>query len=150
MKMVCAAAVFVAIAQAQPERQAVSSNATAILVDAVVRDRNGRLVTDLAASDFDLSEDGVAQTIDSFTRVTRQESSRRRTLALKTPWPLLARTICSRNVGPVSVASTAAAASKSVGSGNVWRTAIVEYASQYACPIKPINASASGCGTSAR
>ena len=71
MKMVCAAVVFVAIAQAQPERQAVSSTATAILVDAVVRDRNLRLVTDLSAADFELSEDGVAQTIDSFTRVTR-------------------------------------------------------------------------------
>jgi VWFA-related protein len=54
----------------QPQRQAITSTATAILVDAVVRDKNGNLVTNLSASDFELSEDGVPQTIDSFTRVT--------------------------------------------------------------------------------
>ena len=72
MKLVCAAAVFLAFAQAtaSPQRQAITSTTTAILVDAVVRDRNGRLVTDLSASDFDVSEDGVPQTIDSFTRVS--------------------------------------------------------------------------------
>jgi hypothetical protein len=73
MKLVCTAAVLVSIAQAvppQPQRQAITSNATAILVDAVVRDKNGNLITDLAALDFELAEDGVAQTIDSFTRVS--------------------------------------------------------------------------------
>jgi VWFA-related protein len=52
------------------QRQAITSTATAILVDAVVRDRNGKLLTDLSASDFELFEDGVAQTIESFTRVS--------------------------------------------------------------------------------
>jgi VWFA-related protein len=72
MKLVCAAAVFVAIAQATtpPQRQAITSTTTAILVDAVVRDKNGNLVTDLSSSDFELTEDGVPQTIDSFTRVS--------------------------------------------------------------------------------
>lgn len=47
------------------------SGATAILVDVVVRDRNGRPVTDLSAEDFEIAEDGVIQKVDSFTRVTR-------------------------------------------------------------------------------
>ncbi len=40
MKLVCAAVVFAAIAQAGPprERQAITSTTTAILVDAVVRE----------------------------------------------------------------------------------------------------------------
>lgn len=72
MKLVSAAAVFLAIAQAGPsQRQAITSTATAILVDAVVRDKNGNLITNLSATDFELAEDGVAQTVDSFTRVSR-------------------------------------------------------------------------------
>ena len=54
----------------QSQRQAITSTATAILVDAVVRDRNGKLLTDLSASDFEVFEDGSRQTIDSFTRVS--------------------------------------------------------------------------------
>jgi VWFA-related protein len=57
--------------QAQRERQSFAATATAILVDVVVRDRSGRPVTDLNALDFELAEDGVAQNIDSFTRVSR-------------------------------------------------------------------------------
>jgi VWFA-related protein len=51
--------------------QPYTSAATAVLVDVVVRDRQGRPVLDLAAADFALAEDGVPQTIDSFTRVSR-------------------------------------------------------------------------------
>ena len=36
-----------------------------------MRDKNGRLVVDLSADDFAVAEDGVAQQVDSFTRVTR-------------------------------------------------------------------------------
>src|SRR4051812_2078070 len=85
MKSLCAAALLLAIAQAPPPRpstvaegapshvearQTISSSATAILVDAVVRDRNGRPLTTLDAGDFEIVEDGVAQKIDSFTRVS--------------------------------------------------------------------------------
>src|SRR5215471_4206498 len=71
MKLLCAGAVFVAIAQAAPQpHQTITSTTTAILVDAVVRDKNDRLVTDLSSGDFEVFEDGVAQTIDSFTRVS--------------------------------------------------------------------------------
>ncbi len=51
--------------------QSFTATTTAILVDVVVRDRNGRLVVDLSAGDFEVAEDGVGQQVDSFTRVTR-------------------------------------------------------------------------------
>jgi VWFA-related protein len=54
-----------------PEQQSYLSAATAILVDVVVRDRRGRPVTDLTAADFEIAEDGVAQQVDTFTRVMR-------------------------------------------------------------------------------
>jgi VWFA-related protein len=78
MTRACAAVVFLAWTCAvdaqqvspQPARQTITSTSTAILVDAVVRDRAGHLVTDLSAEDFEVSEDGVPQTVDSFTRVS--------------------------------------------------------------------------------
>ena len=51
--------------------QAYTSLATAVLVDVVVRDRKGRPVTDLSAADFVVMEDGVRQSVDTFTRVSR-------------------------------------------------------------------------------
>jgi VWFA-related protein len=54
-----------------PDPQSYTSAATAILVDVVVRDRKGRLVTDLSAADFEVAEDGLLQSVDTFTRVTR-------------------------------------------------------------------------------
>src|SRR5688572_6277049 len=51
--------------------QPYTSATTAILVDVVVRDRKGRPVTDLAAGDFEIAEDGVRQKVDTFTRVMR-------------------------------------------------------------------------------
>ena len=57
-------------AQQAPQRHTITSTSTAILVDAVVRDKAGHLVTDLNQNDFQVFEDGVAQTVDSFTRVS--------------------------------------------------------------------------------
>ncbi len=54
----------------QRDRQVYRSATTAILVDVVVRDKQGRLVTDLSAADFDVAEDGVPQKIDTFARVS--------------------------------------------------------------------------------
>lgn len=51
--------------------QSFTATATAILVDVIVRDRKGRPVTDLSADDFSVAEDGVAQKVDTFTRVSR-------------------------------------------------------------------------------
>ena len=50
--------------------QSFTATATAILVDVVVRDKHGHPVTDLAAVDFDVAEDGVPQKVDTFTRVS--------------------------------------------------------------------------------
>ena len=55
----------------QQDSRSYTSATTAILVDVVVRDRQGRPVLDLSDQDFVLTEDGVPQTIDSFTRVSR-------------------------------------------------------------------------------
>lgn len=52
------------------ERQSFMSTATAILVDVVVRDKKGHPVTDLSAADFRVTEDGIPQKVDSFTRVS--------------------------------------------------------------------------------
>jgi VWFA-related protein len=75
MRNACVAAAILtatstAAIQQPPERQAITSTATAILVDAVVRDRNGKPLIDLSASDFEVFEDGIRQTVDSFTRVS--------------------------------------------------------------------------------
>ena len=57
-------------AQTGDSRAVYSATATAILVDVVVRDHKGRPLTDLSADEFALAEDGVAQKLDSFTRVS--------------------------------------------------------------------------------
>ena len=49
--------------------QPYASTTTAILVDVVVRDRRGRPVLDLKAEDFEVLEDGVRQTVGSFSVV---------------------------------------------------------------------------------
>lgn len=49
----------------------ITSTTTAILVDVVVRDKRGKLVTDLTEADFEVSEDGLLQKVDTFTRVSR-------------------------------------------------------------------------------
>lgn len=56
---------------ADVREQAYVSRATAVLVDVVVRDRQGRPVLDLKADDFEIAEDTVPQDIGSFTLVSR-------------------------------------------------------------------------------
>ena len=53
--------------QSQAPGRVVSSGTRAVLVDVVVRDRLGQPVPDLRASDFELLEDGVPQSIVSFS-----------------------------------------------------------------------------------
>lgn len=81
--LIAAAAVAAtALPQAQSARQqqppatardqaSFSSMTTAVLVDVVVRTKDGKPVTDLTARDFELREDDVPQAIGSFTRVSR-------------------------------------------------------------------------------
>ncbi len=56
-------------APAQPARPqgTIQAEATAILVDVVVRDKRGQPVTDLTAADFEIYEDGVLQEIGALT-----------------------------------------------------------------------------------
>src|SRR5262245_40566594 len=58
-------------APSQREAQSYTTTATAVLVDVVVRDRNGRPILNLNADDFEVSEDGVKHRIESFSRVSR-------------------------------------------------------------------------------
>ena len=57
--------------QPTPQRSGAPVNAgvTAVLLDVVVRDRSGQPVRDLKLSDFQVMEDGVPQTLGSFTPV---------------------------------------------------------------------------------
>ncbi len=55
----------------QPRSESYSAGATAVLVDVVVRDKHDRPVLDLTASDFEIFEDAVRQTIGSFSVVER-------------------------------------------------------------------------------
>jgi VWFA-related protein len=54
-----------------PQRadRTLNEGVTAVLVDVVVRDKRGQPVRDLSQSDFEVLEDGVPQTIGSFTPV---------------------------------------------------------------------------------
>jgi len=64
------AASVVAQQPAPPAQRAtgtVKSDATAILVDVVVRDKHGDPVLDLTAADFEIEEDGVKQQVGSVT-----------------------------------------------------------------------------------
>jgi len=84
----------------QQQHHTITSTSTAILVDAVVRDKAGHLVTDLNANDFEVFEDGVPQTVDSFTRVSHGGG-----IGIGVAWRAPDRTIA---VNPTAVPDTAA------------------------------------------
>jgi VWFA-related protein len=64
-------------AQREPrDEQKVVVNAGEVLFDVVARDKRGRVVKDLDASDFEVYEDGVAQQLNSFRLVTRGVAAR--------------------------------------------------------------------------
>ena len=69
--LVSAALVALSIApRAQPPSRPTFGAATsAVVVDVVVRDRQGRPITDLAIADFEIYEDGVAQAIGALSMV---------------------------------------------------------------------------------
>jgi hypothetical protein len=49
----------------QPQVPVFSAETAAVVVDVVVRDKKGKPVKDLKASDFTITEDGAPQTVDS-------------------------------------------------------------------------------------
>lgn len=78
-------AALVALTQAQDQSKTVRQDdkvavgTVEVLLDVVVKDKRGRAVTDLAAADFEVFEDGVKQPIESFRLIARNspgESSR--------------------------------------------------------------------------
>jgi VWFA-related protein len=52
--------------------EVVRVSANEIMLDAVVRDKKGRIIKDLKPSDFEIYEDGVRQQVTSFRLVTRE------------------------------------------------------------------------------
>lgn len=71
---IIALSVIAGDAQQQPPppqraKDVLTEGVRAVLVDVVVRDKRGQPVRDLALSDFEVLEDGVPQTIGSFTPV---------------------------------------------------------------------------------
>jgi VWFA-related protein len=99
----------------RPRPQSFTSTTTAILVDVVVRDRNGRQVMDLSADDFSIAEDGVAQKVDSFSRVTRGGG-----IGVNVAWRAPDRTVA---VAPPSDGAAAPSAAESLAEQST--TAIV-------------------------
>src|SRR5258706_4088490 len=58
---------------AETPQVTVRSTSQEVLLDVVVRDKKGRLVKNLTAKDFELTDDGERQTIRSFRQVKRAE-----------------------------------------------------------------------------
>ena len=70
---------------AQRATGVVKSDATAILVDVVVRDRRGDPILDLTAADFEIEEDGVEQQVGSVTLFAAPEPQRQPTTRSPSP-----------------------------------------------------------------
>ena len=87
---VCIVPVAVALAaQSPPEPPEPPARfgaaATAVIVDIVVRDRDGKPVTDLTDDDFELFEDGVRQKVEAFTVVGARPGGSARRRASRAP-----------------------------------------------------------------
>ena len=76
----------------------------AVLVDIVVRDKRGQPVRDLSPSDFELTEDGVPQTIGSFTPVFEGAGLRESTAAVAPSGGAAAPAGPAVNAGPIVTA----------------------------------------------
>lgn len=83
--------------RAEPE---VVLGAREVMLDVVVRDKKGRPVKDLAASDFEVYEDGVQQQIVSFRLVSRGPSGE--VTATESPTPAAAPTPAPPRRDPLS------------------------------------------------
>ena len=56
----------------QQQEQKISIKSAEVILDVVVKDKKGRLVKDLTAADFEITEDGQRQQIESFRTVARE------------------------------------------------------------------------------
>jgi VWFA-related protein len=64
------------------------TSSTAVLIDVVVRDKQGKPVTDLAADDFEIVEDGVRQQVASLTVTLGTPGPRRDTAVSRSSLPV--------------------------------------------------------------
>jgi VWFA-related protein len=76
-RLTCAVLVFFLTTRSQPQEAAnptvtFKTTANLVVLDAVVKDHNGKPVTNLTKDDFTVLEDGVAQTIASFESASSQ------------------------------------------------------------------------------
>jgi VWFA-related protein len=60
------------VSPAQDQDEVVRVRSNEVRLDVVVKDKKGRPIRDLKASDFEVLEDGVAQKVESFRFVTRE------------------------------------------------------------------------------
>ncbi len=66
---------FQIAAQDPAQDQKISLKTAEVILDVVVKDKKGRVVKDLTAADFEVSEDGQRQQVESFRLVTREKSA---------------------------------------------------------------------------
>src|SRR5215471_12496226 len=72
--------------QAQKQTETpVSLKATEVSLDVIVRDKKGKPIKGLTASDFQILEDGVQQRIESFRFVTREATTTSEPTSTPTP-----------------------------------------------------------------
>jgi VWFA-related protein len=83
----------------QDQDEVIRVRSNEVRLDVVVKDKKGRQVRDLKATDFEVSEDGVPQKVESFRFVTREAT------------PVTAETNKAKPSGPDSATPTAGARS---------------------------------------
>ncbi len=66
---------FQVLAQDPAQDQKISLKTAEVILDVVVKDKKGRVVKDLTAADFEVSEDGQRQQIESFRVVKREKTT---------------------------------------------------------------------------
>jgi len=74
--LICALTIFPFLGLGQnpvrdQEEEKITVGRNEVLIDAVIKDKKGRAIKDLAATDFEIYEDGVRQQVESFRLVTR-------------------------------------------------------------------------------
>jgi VWFA-related protein len=107
-------------------RPTFGTSSTAIVVDVIVRDTHGKPLTDLAASDFELLEDGVPQQIGDVSIVLPGESAPTRRTSTNTSANTSAATAAASGApGPAAASGAAPAAAGAPAVPLIERTGIV-------------------------
>src|SRR5690242_21892725 len=70
--LIISTALPAALVRAQDQDEVVRVRSDEVRLDVVVKDKKGRPIRDLKASDFEILEDGVPQKVESFRFVSRE------------------------------------------------------------------------------